>query len=67
MDDEALGVTDVRQMTVQLKGVDEANGRLESAPDPERKNGALSIRQIFLRLFVLGTIRQSGVAHETDA
>src|SRR5579885_1050550 len=67
VDDQALGIPQVRQVREKLHRVDQLAPGLQSALDAERHDGAASPRQILLRQRFVRTRGQSGILHPVDS
>ena len=66
MNDQALGVAQVRQVREDLHVVDQLAPRCRAALDAERQDRPLPLRQILLRDVVVGARFQSRVLHPRD-
>ena len=63
VDDEGLGVADVREVAGEPHAVDELAPGVEAALDAERQHDAEAVAQVLLRERVRGVRREARVAH----
>ena len=61
MDDEALGIADIREVREDLQGVDELPASFQAALDAEREDRALTLRKVLLSQGIVGAGWQVGV------
>lgn len=66
MDDETLGIADIRQMREELRRFDKPPARLQPPFDAEPDKRPIVIPQVFLRQGVTGMFRKPRIVHPAN-